>query len=118
MTGWDRPTPTCSRYPGDRAVRQPVRTVYVPAYISATAPPTCSRSVTATRCAPRGGCTPGWYDGDSGFLDEPATATALAAYVMRGIDCGAVEVAEVDKLIGIDLGRLAVPAVLARREKT
>jgi len=49
---------------------------------------------------------------DSGFLDEPATAAALAGFVLRGLECGAVDLAEVDKLIGIDLDRLAR---LARR---
>ncbi len=47
---------------------------------------------------------------DSGFLDEPATAVALASFVLRGVECGAVDRDEVDRLIGIDLphlGRLA-----------
>ncbi|TNM38499.1 aldolase [Nocardioides albidus] len=47
------------------------------------------------------------HGGDSGFLDEPATATALAAFVLRGVDCGAVTVDELDKLAGIDQRRLA-----------
>ena len=51
----------------------------------------------------------------SGFLDEPATATALAGFMMRGVECGAVEGAEVDRLIGLDPDRLAV---LARRVVT
>jgi len=50
--------------------------------------------------------------GDSGFLDEPATAVALAGFVLRGLECGAVDLAEVDELIGIDLDGLAR---LARR---
>ncbi|MEV5961013.1 aldolase/citrate lyase family protein [Kribbella sp. NPDC051952] len=50
--------------------------------------------------------------GESGYLDEPATAAALAGFVLRGLDCGAVDVAEVDKLIGIDTAELAK---LARR---
>ncbi|HET6738014.1 MAG TPA: aldolase, partial [Kribbella sp.] len=33
-------------------------------------------------------------DGESGYLDEPATATALAAFVLRGIDCGAIDTTE------------------------
>ena len=36
-------------------------------------------------------------------LDEPATARALARYVLRGIDCGAVDAAEVP---GLDLASL------------
>lgn len=50
--------------------------------------------------------------GDSGYLDEPATAAALASYVLRGLECGAVDPAEVDKLIGVDTAGLAK---LARR---
>jgi citrate lyase beta subunit len=48
----------------------------------------------------------------SGFLDEPATAAALAGFVMRGVDCGAVSADEVSSLIGIDIAELAR---LARR---
>jgi citrate lyase beta subunit len=48
----------------------------------------------------------------SGFMDEPATAAALAGFVMRGVDCGAVPVEEVRSLVGIDLPELAR---LARR---
>ncbi|HET8560772.1 MAG TPA: aldolase, partial [Marmoricola sp.] len=48
----------------------------------------------------------------SGFMDEPATAAALAGFVMRGVDCGAVAPDEVASLIGIDLPELAR---LARR---
>jgi hypothetical protein len=38
------------------------------------------------------------YLGDrtGGVLDEPATARALAAVVLRALDCGAVDAAEVD----------------------
>ncbi|MFG1628006.1 DUF6986 family protein [Kribbella sp. NPDC049227] len=50
--------------------------------------------------------------GDSGYLDEPATAAALAGFVLRGMECGAVDQAEVDKLIGVDTAGLAK---LARR---
>jgi hypothetical protein len=50
--------------------------------------------------------------GNSGYLDEPATAAALAGYVLRGLECGAVDPAEVDKLIGVDTTGLAK---LARR---
>ncbi|MEI8410515.1 MULTISPECIES: DUF6986 family protein [unclassified Kribbella] len=50
--------------------------------------------------------------GNSGYLDEPATAAALAGYVLRGLECGAVAPAEVDELIGVDTAGLAK---LARR---
>jgi citrate lyase beta subunit len=45
---------------------------------------------------------------ESGFMDEPATAAALAGFVMRGVDCGAVSADEV----GLELDQLAR---LARR---
>jgi citrate lyase beta subunit len=51
--------------------------------------------------------------GDSGFLDEPATAVALAGFVLRGLECGAVDAAEVDALVGVDTDGLAR---LARRK--
>ncbi|TCM44539.1 aldolase [Kribbella sp. VKM Ac-2568] len=51
-------------------------------------------------------------EGESGYLDEPATAAALAGYVLRGLECGAVEMSEVDKLIGVDAAGLTK---LARR---
>ncbi|MDP9868503.1 MULTISPECIES: DUF6986 family protein [Streptosporangium] len=38
---------------------------------------------------------------DSGFLDEPATARAMAGFLVRGLDCGAVDEAEVRTLAGI-----------------
>lgn len=50
--------------------------------------------------------------GESGYLDEPATAAALAAFVLRGVECGAIDQAEVDRLIGVDTAGLAK---LARR---
>jgi citrate lyase beta subunit len=45
--------------------------------------------------------------GESGYLDEPATATALAAYVLRAVDCGATTQEEVEKLAGLDEATLA-----------
>ncbi|MGC0319275.1 DUF6986 family protein [Kitasatospora acidiphila] len=39
-------------------------------------------------------------------LDEPATARALSGYLLRGLDCGAVDPAEVTALTGLDRGRL------------
>ncbi|HZX04770.1 DUF6986 family protein [Kribbella sp.] len=35
-------------------------------------------------------------DGESGYLDEPATAVALAGFVLRGIECGAIDGSEFD----------------------
>ncbi|GAA3832952.1 DUF6986 family protein [Nocardioides panacisoli] len=52
------------------------------------------------------------HGGDSGFLDEPATAAAIAAFVLRGVECGAVDGAEVDAMVGVDADGLAR---LARR---
>jgi hypothetical protein len=52
------------------------------------------------------------YGGQSGYLDEPATAAALAGFVLRGLECGAVDAAEIDTLVGLDLDGLAR---LARR---
>jgi citrate lyase beta subunit len=37
-----------------------------------------------------------------GVLDEPATAQALASFVARGLDCGALTDAEVRELTGLD----------------
>ncbi len=48
----------------------------------------------------------------SGIADEPATARALADYVLRGLDCGAVDAAEVTE--GSGLGDAALRS-LARR---
>jgi citrate lyase beta subunit len=36
-----------------------------------------------------------------GIADEPATARALAAYLLRGLDCGAVDAAEVEAGCGL-----------------
>jgi hypothetical protein len=41
------------------------------------------------------------------ILDEPATARALAAFLLRGLDCGAVTDAEVATATGLNLNRLA-----------
>ncbi|MEP6650319.1 MAG: aldolase [Lapillicoccus sp.] len=49
---------------------------------------------------------------DSQFLDEPATAVALAGFVLRGLECGAVTAAEVASDIGFERPQLAQ---LARR---
>ncbi|MGW5383180.1 DUF6986 family protein [Nocardia sp. NPDC003963] len=50
--------------------------------------------------------------GESGFLDEPATAAALAGFIVRGLECGAVDVAEAENLTAADRRQLLV---LARR---
>ena len=52
------------------------------------------------------------HGGESSYLDEPATAAALAAFVLRGVECGAVAADEVERLAGIDQAKLAE---LARR---
>ncbi len=39
----------------------------------------------------------------SGFLDEPATARALAWFIARGVHCGAITDAEVRDQVGLDL---------------
>jgi citrate lyase beta subunit len=38
----------------------------------------------------------------SGTMDEPATALTLARYFLRGLDCGAIESHEIEKLTGLD----------------
>src|SRR5699024_6288959 len=43
---------------------------------------------------------------DSRYLDEPATAKALAGFVLRGLECGAVDETEVDTRIGVTRRRL------------
>ncbi|NEK60071.1 aldolase [Geodermatophilus sabuli] len=47
---------------------------------------------------------------DGGVLDEPATARALAAVVLRGLDCGALDDAEVRASTGADRSTLDVLA--------
>ena len=39
-------------------------------------------------------------------MDEPATAKALSGYLLRGLDCGAVDPAEVSALTGLDRAQL------------
>ncbi|GAA3433005.1 DUF6986 family protein [Kutzneria kofuensis] len=36
------------------------------------------------------------------FLDEPATAQAMSAALVRGMDCGALDVAEVEAAVGVE----------------
>ncbi|MFF2028890.1 DUF6986 family protein [Arthrobacter sp. NPDC058192] len=45
-----------------------------------------------------------------GVLDEPATARALAAFVLRGVQCGAVGADEVPALAGVGLPQLTALA--------
>jgi citrate lyase beta subunit len=49
---------------------------------------------------------------DGGVLDEPATARALAAFLARGLDCGALTEAEVQRRSGLD--RAAIDALAGR----
>jgi citrate lyase beta subunit len=42
----------------------------------------------------------------SGVLDEPATAQALASYLSRGLDCGALDPAEVTTQTGVPVATL------------
>ncbi|MCS0636977.1 HpcH/HpaI aldolase/citrate lyase family protein [Streptomyces sp. LP05-1] len=54
------------------------------------------------------------YAGRAGgdVMDEPATAKALSSYLLRGIDCGALDTAEVARLTGLtraDLDAYATP---------
>ncbi|MFC7361975.1 DUF6986 family protein [Nocardioides astragali] len=44
---------------------------------------------------------------DSGILDEPATARALADFLLRGLDCGALSAAEAHDATGLDAAALA-----------
>jgi citrate lyase beta subunit len=52
---------------------------------------------------------------ESGVLDEPATARALADFLLRGLDCGALSEAEVGQACGLDATTLAT---LAHRTPT
>lgn len=54
--------------------------------------------------------------GESGYLDEPATAAALAGYVLRAVECGAATQPEIDKLTGLDAAHLTTLAKRAPRE--
>ncbi|MDT0446312.1 DUF6986 family protein [Streptomyces johnsoniae] len=55
----------------------------------------------------------GTGEGDAEVLDEPATARALGAFLLRGLDCGALDAAEVTALAGI--GRPGLAALAGRR---
>lgn len=47
---------------------------------------------------------------EGGIMDEPATARALAGFVLRGVQCGAVGADEVLALAGVDLSQLTALA--------
>jgi hypothetical protein len=52
----------------------------------------------------------GHVSGD--VMDEPATAKALSGYLLRGLDCGALDIAEVARATGLtraDLENFARP---------
>ena len=51
---------------------------------------------------------------EGGVLDEPATAQALASFVLGGLDCGALDEAETVSSTG--LGRSGLEALAQRRE--
>jgi citrate lyase beta subunit len=50
------------------------------------------------------------HGGQSGYLDEPATAAAMAGFLLRGLECGAIDAAELDELVGVDPNTLATLA--------
>ncbi|WP_426977477.1 DUF6986 family protein [Pseudarthrobacter sp. O4] len=47
---------------------------------------------------------------EGGVMDEPATARALAAFVLRGVQCGAVGTEEFQALAGVELSQLTALA--------
>ncbi|KRE80842.1 DUF6986 family protein [Arthrobacter sp. Soil762] len=47
---------------------------------------------------------------EGGVMDEPATARALAAFVLRGVQCGAVGTEEVQALAGVEPSQLTALA--------
>ncbi|TLM81838.1 aldolase [Pseudarthrobacter sp. NamE5] len=47
---------------------------------------------------------------EGGVMDEPATARALAAFVLRGVQCGAVGAHEVQALAGVGIPQLTALA--------
>jgi hypothetical protein len=79
---------------GERTTRQPVHTCCVPA--DAVVP----------------GLAAAWGAEALAALDEPATARALVAVVLRGLDCGALDDGEVRTATGVERPE---PARLARR---
>ncbi|WP_415952975.1 DUF6986 family protein [Streptomyces sp. KLOTTS4A1] len=55
---------------------------------------------------------------DGAVMDEPATAKALAGYLLRGLDCGALDSGEVTRLTGLSLARLQTYAGPRRADLT
>ncbi|MBB1031305.1 aldolase, partial [Dietzia sp. SLG310A2-38A2] len=55
-----------------------------------------------TRIAAYLGTTPAGAPVSAGYLDEPATARALADFCVRAMDCGATTAEEVAELAGVD----------------
>ncbi|SDJ40040.1 DUF6986 family protein [Streptomyces indicus] len=55
---------------------------------------------------------------DGAVMDEPATAKALAGYLLRGLDCGALDTGEVTRLTGLTLARLQTYAGPRRADLT
>ncbi|WP_329459204.1 DUF6986 family protein [Streptomyces sp. NBC_01497] len=53
-----------------------------------------------------------------GVLDEPATAKALSGHLLRGLDCGALDLAEVTTATGLDRARLEGYAAPRRGDLT
>ncbi|OIJ68557.1 DUF6986 family protein [Streptomyces mangrovisoli] len=51
-------------------------------------------------------------------MDEPATAKALSGYLLRGLDCGALDLAEVTGLTGLDRAGLEAFATPRRGDLT
>ncbi|MFI7274583.1 DUF6986 family protein [Streptomyces sp. NPDC049879] len=58
----------------------------------------------------------GGADGSGGVLDEPATARALSGFLLRGLDCGALDTAEVTAASGLD--RTHLHALAGRASRT
>ncbi|MET7900758.1 aldolase/citrate lyase family protein [Streptomyces sp. NPDC005355] len=54
--------------------------------------------------------------GSGGIADEPATAKALSGHLLRGLDCGALDGAEVERLTG--LARAGLDALAGRAVTT
>ncbi|MEE2522077.1 aldolase [Pseudarthrobacter sp. J75] len=47
---------------------------------------------------------------EGGVMDEPATARALAGFILRGVQCGAIGAEEVQAMAGVELSHLTVLA--------
>lgn len=52
---------------------------------------------------------------EDGFMDEPATAKALAGFMLRGVNAGAISVDELHELVGITPGELKELTTPTRR---